>query len=357
LKISPKYTADDWITLRTRLNEPFERSAWEEAIAFAEDRISNRFLEPVKILLSHDGGTKLGFGFAILALDCLLIDTLQSFREGRTSGGEASSTSSFIEFLVNRQRFKSEFISKTMARDFFECVRCGLLHDGETRKGWLVHAKSDDGRILKKTRDGWILYRNHFHAALKEEFSDYLTELLEDSADSALRAKFLMRMDTICGMLPESKSVVYFAYGSNMDRDQMESRVPGALYIGAAKLPNYRLVFNKRSHDGSGKANIASAKPGDSEVWGAVFELSKEQITTLANIEKGYFLRKDLSVVMSSGEKKHVALFCAEPSETQTLAPSAEYLKKILSAAKSLSLPPDYQETLKVLAQSSPSHA
>jgi hypothetical protein len=139
-----------------------------------------------------------------------------------------------------------------------------------------------------------------------------------------------------------------------MDKKQMESRV-GARYVGVAKLTDHRVVFNKRSKDGTGKANIASDKPGGPGVWGAVFELKNEQLKKLKTFEQGYFLREGLRVTMSSGELKQVTLFCAEPSETQTLGPSAEYLEKILNAAKNL--PPEYQETLKGLAQSGPSEA
>jgi hypothetical protein len=48
-------------------------------------RIEERFISPVARLMGEDisSPTKLVPGFAILALDCLLIDTIQSFREGR----------------------------------------------------------------------------------------------------------------------------------------------------------------------------------------------------------------------------------------------------------------------------------
>ncbi|HEX8985383.1 MAG TPA: hypothetical protein VF767_08125 [Bryobacteraceae bacterium] len=39
---------------------------------------------------------------AVLALDCLLIDTIQSFREGRVTTGEVSPAHSFKTFLASR---------------------------------------------------------------------------------------------------------------------------------------------------------------------------------------------------------------------------------------------------------------
>jgi hypothetical protein len=201
-KISPRYAVSDWIALRPRLNEPFQQAAWREASEVARDRIANRFLMPVGVLMDHPKSTGSGFGFAMLAIDCLLIDALQAFREGRTSGNEARTTRAFVDFLTQRPRFASEFKSTTRAREFVENVRNGLLHNGETGRGWRVRRQSPDGKMLEKSADGWVLYRNEFHAALEHEFGDYLAELVGPDSDPALRSNFLLRMDSMCGALP-----------------------------------------------------------------------------------------------------------------------------------------------------------
>ena len=54
--------------------------------------------------------------------------------------------------------------------------------------------------------------------------------------------------------MPEGiKQKVYLAYGSNLNRSQMEVRCPDALEIGKFLLPDYRLVFR-------GVADIEKAK-------------------------------------------------------------------------------------------------
>jgi len=58
-------------------------------------------------------------------------------------------------------------------------------------------------------------------------------------------------------ILPEK--VVNFAYGSNMSTKWMQGRVSSAKPIGRAKLSDKRLVCNKKSEDGSGKANLVDA--------------------------------------------------------------------------------------------------
>jgi hypothetical protein len=113
----------------------------------------------------------------------------------------AENSHSFVEFLRNRQRFKVEFASRRTADKFVKCVRNGLLHDGETREGWLIRSgQPDNSKMLERTPGGgWIIYRNHFHEALEGEFSDYLAELLAETAGTTLRSNFLLRMDSICG--------------------------------------------------------------------------------------------------------------------------------------------------------------
>ncbi len=78
-KISPRYTVGDWADLGPRLEDPFDQNAWLQACDIARDRIENRFLLPAKVLMEHPNSTGHGFGFAMMALDCLLIDALQAF--------------------------------------------------------------------------------------------------------------------------------------------------------------------------------------------------------------------------------------------------------------------------------------
>jgi len=68
--------------------------------------------------------------------------------------------------------------------------------------------------------------------------------------------------------------VPYFAYGSNMLSDRLCSRSPSARAIGPAWLPNWQMMFNKRSIDGSAKANLMR-RVGD-KTWGDFMKLKKK---------------------------------------------------------------------------------
>jgi gamma-glutamylcyclotransferase len=128
-----------------------------------------------------------------------------------------------------------------------------------------------------------------------------------------------------------------------MDKTQMSKRVPGASCKGKAHLRDHRVVFHKRSVDGTGKANIVLDKQNSLGVWGIAFEVTKEQLKALAKHEVGYF-QKEVIITLDD-ESKQAITFVAEPKFFQDLPPSAEYLQRILDAAKSL--PPEYQAQLR----------
>ena len=41
-------------------------------------------------------------------------------------------------------------------------------------------------------------------------------------------------------------NTLYFAYGSNMDQEQMRQRCPEAAFVGTASLPGYMFIINER---------------------------------------------------------------------------------------------------------------
>lgn len=79
---------------------------------------------------------------------------------------------------------------------------------------------------------------------------------------------------------------MYFAYGSNMNTERMRSRTPSAKVIGRARLMDKRMVCNKKSRDGSGKANIVDS-PGD-YVLGVLYEIDLAELDRLDRAEDGY---------------------------------------------------------------------
>ncbi len=70
------------------------------------------------------------FGFTILAVDCLVIETLEAFIEG-LEDTEGKSRATFCKFLRSRPLFAAEFTTEDLAEQFYYQFRCGILHQAE----------------------------------------------------------------------------------------------------------------------------------------------------------------------------------------------------------------------------------
>jgi gamma-glutamylcyclotransferase (GGCT)/AIG2-like uncharacterized protein YtfP len=79
---------------------------------------------------------------------------------------------------------------------------------------------------------------------------------------------------------------LYFAYGSNLNPEQMAHRCPGHRVLGRASLPGHVLRFRGYGRDWEGAVGTVEPSPG-STVWGALFELTAEHYATLDEYE-GY---------------------------------------------------------------------
>jgi gamma-glutamylcyclotransferase len=81
-------------------------------------------------------------------------------------------------------------------------------------------------------------------------------------------------------------SILYFAYGSNMSFNRISGRIKGLETVNIGFLLNYKLLCNKKSFDGTGKANIIY-NPGKI-VWGVVYKIYEDYMDKLDRIEVGY---------------------------------------------------------------------
>jgi cation transport regulator ChaC len=139
----------------------------------------------------------------------------------------------------------------------------------------------------------------------------------------------------------------YFAYGSNMltKRLQEPGRAPKAKIEFVGRLDNYELLFNKKSTDGSGKANIVR-KPG-SCVYGVVFSITDEERKSLSDKEKSYSA-VDISLTRTDQEMNLAEAYTYISSQTSdSLKPHASYLDYCLKGAEEHKLPEDYVQHLR----------
>lgn len=195
MRISRNFTVGDWEALDLSVEE-----GWERAVEMFRDRLETRYLEHIRQLLPLKTS-----GFAVLALDCALIETMENFRRGTRATPVGKGKEYFVAFLTS-SKFADHFTSERAAI-FYKQIRCGLLHQSEA--GELSRIKrGGDLPLVSDTADkkSLILNKMLFHDLLEEEIKLYYADLRSD-ATPGLRLNFKKKMDGICrikGSITES---------------------------------------------------------------------------------------------------------------------------------------------------------
>jgi hypothetical protein len=197
-RIAGQKTNDQWRAMRASLLSTKQVTLWEAAIAeFFLERLKTRYLVPIKTLIEDKKNA--GEGFSIVAIQCSLIEFLEATRIGKTykhSAKESATVYSnskelFLTFLISRVPFSSHF-SKASALDFYENVRCGVLHEARTKHGWIILAKGATDAPVDVA--GRSIYRNTFQDALERYIDSYSAELLHDAN---LQRAFIRKFDDL----------------------------------------------------------------------------------------------------------------------------------------------------------------
>lgn len=194
------FSSTDWKNLAGRLDH--DEGAWTEAISVFERRMKERFFTCIEALVNADTTPDLGTpssscdahcipGFSIMALCCLLVETLQGFQEDKPS---PDTTAHFVKFF-RRPAFQGAFGEDKIAKSFVCGIRHGILHQAETRK-WVIW-RTEPSQIAKSHEDGYALNRTRFYEAVKQEFESYLREL-RDPSNRDSRKRFREQMNQIC---------------------------------------------------------------------------------------------------------------------------------------------------------------
>lgn len=139
---------------------------------------------------------------------------------------------------------------------------------------------------------------------------------------------------------------LYFAYGSNMDKEQMSERCPSAILIGTAMLADYRLAFTIYSPKRKcGCADIVRSA-GD-KVYGILYQITDADMNALDDFEGHPVHYRRITVRVDSQDVKVDAYSYEVVNKEEGLVPSAHYLGLLQSAAALHKFPDSYQEFLR----------
>lgn len=128
---------------------------------------------------------------------------------------------------------------------------------------------------------------------------------------------------------------LYFAYGSNLDLEQMAQRCPDAEIVGPVRLENYELRFR-----GNGFATVTPKKGG--VVYGLVWKITPNCEQSLDRYE-GYprhYTKETVTVKDAAGAEIPVMVYImAEPYCRQPALPSPYYYRVIQRGFEANGLP------------------
>jgi gamma-glutamylcyclotransferase (GGCT)/AIG2-like uncharacterized protein YtfP len=157
-------------------------------------------------------------------------------------------------------------------------------------------------------------------------------------------------------MSPTPEAPLVFAYGSNLDFDQMKSRCPSARMVYQATLPHHRLGFTRESKKrGCGVAGLIKAV--GRVVWGVVYQLSTADLRALdahegfdPSREKNSYTRRVATLQRDGEVHDLVDVFVYfDAPQPNPPPPNAAYKKLIIDGACAWKLPQPYLAELEAI--------
>jgi len=97
-------------------------------------RFTERYINPANAPSCKDCDPSCKHGFTMMAISCLMIEALESFRRG-WSNTNGRSEAAFCYFFNTNDGFKD---LRGHCEQFYKHIRCGILHQAETTGGWKV---------------------------------------------------------------------------------------------------------------------------------------------------------------------------------------------------------------------------
>ncbi|XP_029022541.1 gamma-glutamylcyclotransferase a [Betta splendens] len=145
---------------------------------------------------------------------------------------------------------------------------------------------------------------------------------------------------------------MYFAFGSNLLKERLQLANPSAVFCTTGRLKDYELNFGlwERHVDNAWHGGVATIEfcPG-AEVWGVIWTLSNEHLTSLDDQEGvglGQYSPLEVSVETDRG-----LMLCRtyQMNNFHACPPSPQYKQVVCLGAEQNRLPPEYLKRLEVI--------
>lgn len=212
--------SDTWNNIRANLNNSYAmNSDWTTAIDLFSNRFYNHYFIPLDRLVMQNDYQ--GEGFTILTVICSFIEALAAFEKGKIynvrynprndpSFEYSNSRDLYISFLHSASVFENNFWRMTnglkvtdqpfSGTDFYESVRCALIHEGRTKNNWSINARKADNLnstvFMQVSRGKNSVMRSIFYTCMLNYLTSYTSRLKEATlAGELIRRLFARKMD------------------------------------------------------------------------------------------------------------------------------------------------------------------
>lgn len=163
-----------------------DKTKKDELADFIFKRLYHRYIKPFqfkskKMIKSKSTKKKVNEysliyknGFSVMANCCLLIETIETFVRGWPNS-ERKSEFAFLKFFSRDKNF-TEFATNDMPTTFYKNIRCGILHQGETTKGWKLTRDESKSILDFKNKE---INASKFLERLNTSIADYKNDLIK----------------------------------------------------------------------------------------------------------------------------------------------------------------------------------
>lgn len=159
----------------------------KESLVKIADSIQNRFLERYIWPCTN---SKFKSGFNMMANCCLLIEAIEAFNNGWDVTPQNGKP--FKAFFTRNKAFSS-LSSKKVSLDFYENIRCGILHQGEIKNGWKIRRNTS----LLFDSENKIIDANCFIKEMENTIIEYCDTLKRNPSHKEIWNKAKRKMNFI----------------------------------------------------------------------------------------------------------------------------------------------------------------
>jgi hypothetical protein len=182
-ELATGFTVNDYKTARGKASTDAQaKNGIADAILL---RFKERYIKPAN-------DPKCKHGFTMMAISCLMIEALESFRRGWKDSNNRSEVA-FCYFFNTNDGFKE---LQGYCEQFYKNVRCGILHQAETTGGWKITRNQKNVPFFDS--ESLTINAQNFLDKLSEVLTRFCDELKKAEWDSQEWKNVVRKMDALC---------------------------------------------------------------------------------------------------------------------------------------------------------------